>query len=395
MIPRDLASVLTIAARHSPVVTLTGPRQSGKTTLCRATFPHLPYRTLEPRDARAFAIEDPRGFLMGLKDGGIIDEIQRAPDLLGYLQEEVDRDPRPGRFILTGSENLAVTQAVSQSLAGRTAMLHLLPLSRNERKRFPSYPHTLLETLFEGGYPRIADQGMSPARWIEDYVSTYVERDVRQILQVGDLEAFGTFLRLCAGRTAQELNLAELGSDAGISAPTARSWLSVLEASYLVVRIPAWHRNVRKQQTHRPKIHFLDSGLACHLLGITEAAQLATHPLRGPLFESWVASEVFKARLHRGLRPSLFHHRETRGAEVDLLLERGDALIAIEVKAGATVKSEALRGLSLFAAHVGEGGDARPVQQVLAYGGSERQDRSQAVVAGWDHLADLDWGRAA
>lgn len=340
MIARDLAAPLRVAFARYPIVTLTGPRQSGKTTLCRALFPDLPYRSLEPLDTRDWAQRDPRGFLSAHPDGAIVDEIQRVPSLASYLQEVVDADPTPGRWILTGSQHLGISEAVSQSLAGRTAVLHLLPPSLAELRRFTPDPvQDVWTTVWTGAYPRIHDRGVPADRWLADYVATYVERDVRQVVRVGDLSAFSTFLRLCAGRTAQELNLSALGSDAGVSHNTARSWLSVLEAGFLVTRLPAWHRNVRKQAVKAPKLHFLDSGLVCHLLGIRHPADLVTHPLRGAIFESWVVSERLRARTHAGRTPSLWHLRETRGIEIDLL-EYGSPRRAIEVKSGATVVSD-------------------------------------------------------
>jgi len=343
MIPRNLAGPLRDLAKRYPVVTVTGPRQSGKTTLCRATFPDTAYVSLEPLDEREFARTDPRGFLRLYADGAVIDEVQHVPGLLSYLQAEVDERPMPGRFILTGSQHFGLSAAVSQSLAGRTGVLYLLPLSLDELRRFPSPPTGLFATLWSGGYPRIFDQGLPPDRWLADYTTTYVQRDVREVLNVGDLQAFTTFLQLCAGRTAQEVNLSSLGADAGVSHNTAKSWLSVLEASFICFRVPAWHRNLGKRLRKAAKLHFVDSGLACRLLGIRTAEQLIHHPLRGAIFESWVASEAYKARAHRGLDPSLFHLREDRGAEIDLVVEAADEFLLVEAKSGATVVPDAHR----------------------------------------------------
>ena len=300
---RNLATVLVRIARQYPVVTVTGPRQSGKTTLCRRVFGRLPYVNLERIDERTFASSDPLGFLADHPAGAVLDEVQHAPDLLSYLQAEVDEDPRPGRWILTGSEHFGLSGSVSQTLAGRTGILHLLPLAIDEVRRFPSSPPDLVSTLVAGGFPRIHDQDIPSDRWLGDYVQTYLQRDVRRLLAVGDLEAFTTFMRLLAGRTAQELNLSGLGSDAGVSHNTARSWLSVLEASFLVFRVPAWTRNPRKRLVRTPKIHWMDSGLVCHLLGIRAPEHLQIHPLRGAVFETWVAGEIYKAHAGRGLQP--------------------------------------------------------------------------------------------
>ena len=271
---RNLAAVLVRVARHYPVVTITGPRQSGKTTLCREVFSGKSYVNLERLDDRSYAASDPRGFLADHRDGAVLDEVQHVPELLSYLQAEVDDDPRHGRWILTGSEHLGLSDSVAQTLAGRTGILTLLPLAADELRRFPKTPDGLVATLVAGGFPRIFDRGLPPQRWLGDYLQTYLQRDVRRLLAVGDLEAFTTFMRLLAGRTAQELNLSSLGADAGVSHNTARSWLSVLEASFLVFRVPAWAHSHRKRLVKTPKIHWTDSGLVCHLLGIRNGARL-------------------------------------------------------------------------------------------------------------------------
>lgn len=388
MHPRRLATPFLDRVRHYPVVTLTGPRQSGKTTLCKTLLPHLPYRSLESMDHRAFAKEDPRGFIKSLPDGAILDEIQRVPDLISYLQEEVDQDSRPGRFILTGSENLAVSASVAQSLAGRTAMLTLLPLSLDERSAFPAAPTDLWGGLLAGGYPRIFDQGLDPNVWLSDYTATYVERDVRQLLRVTDLHTFSIFLSLVAGRTGQELNLSSLSGDAGISVGTVRAWLSVLEASYLITLLPAWHPNSRKQAVKAPKLHFLDSGLACHLLGIRTPDQLAVHPLRGAIFESWMVSEALKSQTHTGMAPKLFHYRESRGPEVDLVTQMEAGWILAEAKSGATVDSSFFRPMADFEAQFPAG---THIEKRLVYGGQGSYVRQGTAVIGWTEIQSHTW----
>ncbi|MFN7952144.1 MAG: ATP-binding protein [bacterium] len=386
---RNLATVLVRAARRHPIVTVTGPRQSGKTTLCRALFPRKPYVTFERLDERERVRADPRGFLADHPGGAILDEVQHVPDLLSYLQAEVDEDPRPGRWVLTGSQHFGLASSVAQSLAGRTAIFHLLAPSRDELARFPKPPATLLANLLTGAYPRIHDQSLSPSRWLGDYVATYVQRDVRQVLEVTNLAAFTTFVRLAAGRTAQEVNLSALGSDAGVSHLTARSWLTALEASFLVTLVPAWHRTTRKRLVRRPKLHWLDSGLVCHLLGITTEEQLRLHPLRGAIFESWVVSEVVKAHANRGVEPRLYHLRETRGVELDLLVEHGRELRGIECKSGATVAEDAFRGLLALPGSIGAAADVRP--GVLVYGGDTAQRRHEHQVVPWRRLPDVSW----
>ena len=381
---RDLASALSRAAQNFPAVTLTGPRQSGKSTLCRSLFPSHRYISLEAVDARRFALEDPRAFLAGLPDGAVIDEVQRAPDLLSYLQGIIDEDPAPGRWILTGSQNLALLESVSQSLAGRTAVLHLLPFAHSETLRFGAQPRTLDEVLLTGGYPRILDRELEPATWLSAYVATYLERDVRTIANVGDLTTFQRFVELCAGRTAQLLNYASLANDCGITQPTAKSWLSILETSYIVFRLPPFHRDVRKRIVKSPKLHFHDTGLACWLLGIRTSEQLSAHPLRGAVFETWVASEVRKHRLNRADARGLSFFRTRDGAEADLVLERTAGPVLVEAKAGTTPSSHLFDG-------------SRRVRNLLAntfpscqlavvYGGEEAQNRSVGKLIPWRQL---------
>jgi len=391
MIARDLADIVLDAALLYPVVTVTGPRQSGKTTLCRALFPDRPYVSLEPLDVREHAVSDPRGFLAEIEDGAVLDEVQHAPGLFSYLQEEVDRRPDPGRFVLTGSQHFGLSQQISQSLAGRTAVLHLLPPGLDELRRFPSPPEELFATLLTGAFPRIHDRAIPSDRWLADYVATYVQRDVRQLLEVGNLQTFATFLRLCAGRTAQELNLSSLAGDVGVTHNTIRSWLSVLETSYLVFRLPAWHRNPGKRLVKAPKLHWIDSGLVCHLLGIRETEQLKLHPLRGSIFESWVASEIRKAHLHRGVPADLYHLRQTRGTELDLIVEHGRALVSVECKSGRTVSGEFLRPLNWFREAMLESGEADRVDSVLVHGGDASQTRDGVAVLPWAGVADHPW----
>jgi len=386
MIRRDLQPVLVESAAAYPVVTLTGPRQSGKTTLCRATWPDKPYVSLATRDRRAYVNEDPRGFLHEHRAGVIIDEVQHAPDLLGYLQEEVDERPDPGRFVLTGSQSLALGSAVSQSLAGRTAVHHLLPPSLAALRRFPDAPTELFDVLWAGAFPRIHDRGLRPDRWLPDYVTTYIERDVRQILGVRDLEAFATLLRLMAGRSAQEVNLSALGGDAGLTHKTVRAWMSVLEASFLATRLAPWHTTVRKQLIKAPKLHFLDTGLVCHLLGIETAQQLRHHPLRGPIFESWVAAELLKQAHHSGRRPRLFHYRDARRLEVDLVQEGPDRITLVACKSGATVHSESWASLHRLKEALRRRPGAPPVDCVVVYGGDAQQARSDVTVLPWSAL---------
>jgi uncharacterized protein len=384
--PRILLKSLVISAGYYPVVLLDGPRQSGKTTLAKAAFPDKAYVTLEPLDVRDFARSDPRGFLSQYRSGAIIDEVQHAPDLLSYLQEEVDRDPAPGRFVLTGSQNLQISQTVSQSLAGRVGILHLLPFSREELASFKNAPNDLFELLWTGCYPRIYDRSIPAQQWLADYVATYVQRDLRQLLNVGDLARFTTFLRLCAAHTAKELKLTALGADAGISHNTANAWLSVLESSYLCYRLPAWHRNINKQIVKAPKLHFFDTGLVCYLLGIKEPEQLRHHPLRGAIFETWVFSELYKKRLHAGDTPQLFHFRVSRGIEVDFVEMTANGAMLLEAKSGETLASDYFQAMNDLEKLLLQKGATEKIEKRLVYGGSAASVRSGVQVVPWSAL---------
>ena len=383
-IPRDLAPRLLQAAQTAPSITLTGPRQSGKTTLARALFPAHSYVSLEAPDTRSFAAEDPRGFLAEFPDGAIIDEVQRAPDLPAYLQGTIDDDPRPGRWLLTGSQNLALTASDSQSLAGRTAVHHLLPLARREVERFDQHPRTLEEALFSGGFPRIFHRGLDPSEWLRSYVATYVERDVRTISQVGDLATFQRFVELCAGRTGQLVNFLSLASDCGVSQPTAKAWLSILEASFIVFRLPPFHRNLGKRLVKTPKLHFYDTGLACWLIGIRTPQQLRTHPLRGAIFESWVVSEIVKHRLNRGETQGPCFYRNRDGAEVDLIIEQPSGLTLIEAKSSQTQSSSLFSGALRVQRNLAAA--SLPTDIAIIYGGSESQVRSVGRLIPWDSV---------
>ncbi len=389
MILRNAESTVRELATQYPVVSVVGPRQSGKTTLCRTAFPEHAYVSLEAPDRQQFATDDPRGFLSSVQGGAVLDEVQNVPSLLRYLQGEVDARPDPGRFILTGSQHFALSEKIGQSLAGRTALLTLLPCSHDEVGRFADPPQDLWDCIWRGGYPRIHDQHIPADRWLSDYVGTYVQRDVRQVLNVGDLHTFTTFLRLAAGRTATTLNLSTLGADAGVSHHTARSWLSVLETSYVLALIPAWHQSTRKQLVRAPKLHFLDTGLAAHLLGIASPDQLRHHPLRGALFESWVYSELAKLTSQRGRVDRFHHYRDAKKLEVDLVIETVDAVHLIEVKSGATLARDFFDALRRLSATAIPTNPALPLRAWLAYGGSTRERRQDCTAIPWNELGTV------
>jgi len=390
MIVRDLESKLKAAARHHPVVTVTGPRQSGKTTLCCMAFPDVELVSLEQPDVREFASTDPKEFLRQFKSRVILDEIQRVPELTSYLQVVVDRKKENGQFILTGSNNFRVMEAVSQSLAGRTAVLELLPFSIAEISRFGRRREELFETLLMGGFPALHDRLPPRDEWLGAYVMTYIERDVRQLVQVGNLVQFQTFMRLAAGRTGQLLNVSALGADGGVTHNTARSWLSVLEAGYLVVRLSPWAGGLTSRLVKSHKLYFVDSGLLCYLLGIRSGEELLRHPLRGPIFEGWVVTELMKNAAHTGRRPEFFFFRDAKGFEVDLLFRTASGWTAVEVKSGTTVADDWFSPLLRFERTVVPmlpGGGA--TRKVIVYGGEDEYTRRGCRVTPWHRIASL------
>jgi len=323
-------------ARKFPIITLTGPRQSGKTTLVKASFPSLPYVSLEEPDIRQIALTDPRGFLSNYTNGAILDEVQRVPDLFSYLQSLVDNNP-DAQFILSGSSNFLLMEKVGQTLAGRSAVLHLLPFSLPELQNggfeFDQYE----QVIFNGQYPRIYDRKIAPVDFYPSYIQTYVERDVRLLKNIADLNAFIQFTQLCAGRTGQLLNYSSLANDAGISVNTVKAWLSVLETSYIVYRLYPYHKNFRKRLVKSPKLYFYDTGLVCSLLGIRQAEQVNTHFLKGALFENLIINEFIKRAWNRGERRHPYFWRDSRGQEIDCLLSYGTKLTPVEIKAGRTM----------------------------------------------------------
>lgn len=367
MIKRALSSHLVNLSHHYPVVTVVGPRQSGKSTLCKMAFPSLPLINLERPDERARVAEDPRAFIDAHKGGCIIDEIQHLPELASYIQAAVDARGTPGEFILTGSHQYQLMESVSQSLAGRTAILKLLPLSAAELRDTAYEPPSLDQRLLTGGYPRIFNDRLEPTQALSFYVQTYLERDVRQIINVRDLSLFERFLKLCATRSGQLFNASNIGAEAGIDQSTVREWLSVLETSFIVYRLQPHHVNLSKRILKSPKLYFLDTGLLCYLLGIRSTEQLAHHPLRGAIVETFVASELIKNRYNAAQEPSIGFFRDSAGHEIDFVVDDGADVRLIEVKASSTFNPEFLKNIRFYRAQP----SARVSQSAVVYTGDE------------------------
>ncbi len=385
MIKRKAIDTVLRLCKGFPVLAITGPRQSGKTTLAQAVFPEKPYVSLEDPDTRAFADTDPRAFLGRYPDGAILDEVQRCPDLFSYIQAIVDQDQRMGLYILTGSQQFGLRSKITQSLAGRVGMVQLLPFSHGELLDAGRSHAELETTIYSGSYPPLYDREVSPADWYPGYVSTYVERDLHQLIQVRDLKSFQLFLRMCAARTGQLLNLSSLANDCGITHNTAKAWLSVLEASYIVFLLHPHCRNFNKRLIKSPKLYFFDTGLVSWLLGIQEQSQITIHSLRGALFETWVVAELIKGRLNRGLQPNLYFWRDSTGNEVDVLAEQGERLLPIEVKSGRTVTADYFTGLDKWLQlAAGSSGPAH-----LVYAGDDSQQRTRVNVIPWRNISIL------
>jgi len=379
MIKRNLSSKLKKLAGQYPVVTVTGPRQSGKTTLVKSVFPKWTYLSLEDPDVRDFALTDPRGFIAAYPEGAILDEAQRAPDLFSYIQTHVDEIGREGVYVLTGSFNFGLMEGISQSLAGRVAVLELLPFSFSELEKAGRLPGTIEDFMFIGGYPRIYDKNLEPREWYANYVTTYLEKDVRQIKNVTDLSAFQRFLKMCASRSGQLLNLSSLGDDCGITHNTAKSWLSVLEAGYIAYLLRPHYKNFNKRLTKSPKLYFYDPGLLSYLLGVSSPKILATHASKGHIFETWVIAELLKGRMNRGLKENIYFWRDNAGHEIDCIIDQGDTLVPIEIKSGKTVSQDYFKGLRFWEKISKTAGS----NMFVVYAGLMDQARKEGNVLSW------------
>ena len=385
MLIRQTKTALSEMAGGFPVLALTGPRQSGKTTLARQCFPGKPYFSFEDLETRQRFSADPRQFFAMLPEGAVLDEVQNSPELFSSLQGVVDERARMGEFILTGSQQFGLMGNITQTLAGRVGLVQLLPLSISELRAANLLGRTMEAVVWQGGYPALFDSRRrvaNPAQWLGAYTNTYLERDVRQVLGVANLSLFRRFVLMCAARCGQLLNLSALAADCGISHTTAKSWMTVLEASYVVHLLQPFHRNLGKRLVKMPKLYFLDTGLLCHLLRVESALVLATHAMRGAIFESWVVSETLKHRWNQGLDADLFFWRDNHGTEVDLVYELGGLLHAVEVKSGTTFSTDWIDGLRLWRKYAG----SLAAAPVVVYGGGEGYSLQGVQVLPWRQL---------
>ncbi|MCP4678189.1 MAG: ATP-binding protein [Deltaproteobacteria bacterium] len=386
MIFRQISSKIVELCKVYPAITLTGPRQSGKTTLVKSLFEDYAYVNLENPDIREAAEEDPRRFLSRYKDKGVvIDEAQRVPELFSYLQQILDESGKMGKFILTGSQNFLLFEKITQSLAGRVAIFHLFPFTQSELEDTDNLAGDIDLALFKGGYPVIYDRSLAPTDYFPSYIQTYVERDVRTISNIENLGLFQRFLRLCAGRTGQLFNASSVGNDLGVSYKTVQSWLSILETSFIVFRLAPHFANFRKRIVKQPKLFFYDTGLLCSLLGISTEDQLNSHYMRGNIFESYIISEYVKNQAHLVKPNNCFFWRDSQGHEIDLLLEFAREFKAIEIKSGQTISNSFFSGLRYFKELSG-GSDK---SSFLVYGGEEETKRTHGKVVSWNQLTKL------
>ena len=385
MIKRTAHDTIMRLAKGFPVIAITGPRQSGKTTLARSAFPDKPYLTLEDPDTRLLAESDPRGLLSNYPEGLILDEVQRSPQIFSYLQNFVDAHLVPGKYILTGSQQFGLMSEITQSLAGRVGMIQLLPFAMDELERGNKLPESVNQLMSSGMYPPLYDRDLSPMDWFPAYINTYIERDVRQLINVRDLSAFQRFIRMCAARTGQLLNLSSLASDCGITHNTAAAWISVLEASYIVFLLRPHFNNYNKRMVKAPKLYFIDTGVAAWLLGIRTEEQMTFHAQRGALFENLVVTEFLKSRFNEGRQADIYFWRDSKGLEIDLLLEDGGNLTPVEIKSGQTVASDFMTSLRKWCELSGI--PDRPA--LLVYGGTTSFANGNISIVPWRNLAAL------
>ena len=382
MIPRHAKKTLLELAKGYPAIAITGPRQSGKTTLAKHVFKNKPYVSLENPDFQEMSQIDPRGFLDKYKNGAVFDEVQRSPKLFSYLQEIIDDSNKPGRFVLTGSQQFGLFSGITQSLAGRIGLVHLLPFTYHElysQKKYKAGSKDLDNVLFSGLYPPVHDRYLDPHVWYGNYIQTYIERDVRQMINVRDLSTFQRFIRLCAGRTGQLVTLSGLAEDCGITHNTAKAWISILEASYIIFLLQPHHANFNKRIIKTPKLYFYDTGLAVWLLSIQNSDQLNIHSLRGAIFESFIISEFFKAQFNKGIKPNFFFWRDRSGNEIDFLAEQGSKLRPFEIKSGKTINQHYFNGLKKWMSFSSDSG----TDPTLIYGGDTSLKQNEFNIISW------------
>jgi len=385
MIHRTLGDRIKSAAGQMPIISITGPRQSGKTTLCRALFPSHFYANLEDPETRAFALNDPKQFLRQGQRAMIIDEAQYAPELFSHLQVIADESGKNGEYILSASQNFLLMEKITQSLAGRIAIFHLLPLSLEELKPTSYSPDNPFDFILNGGYPRIYDQQVDLNVFYPSYIQTYVERDVRQLLNISDLQQFQLFTKICAGRIGQLFNQNAIANDTGLTRPTVKRWFSILQTGFIAYTLPPYFRNFNKRLTKMPKLYFYDTGLACYLLGIRSAEELKTHYAKGALFENFVINEVLKSFYNNGEAQQLYFWRDKTGREIDLLIDTGGKLHPIEIKAGQTISAHFFKSLNYF----NKISDNNPALSSIVYSGELNQKRTHGQIVSWDNLTNL------
>lgn len=385
MINRHLSDILTGIIKKMPVITLTGPRQSGKTTLVKHCFRDYTYLNMEETDKKETALTDPRLFFEIYKGNLIIDEAQNVPDIFSWVQVIVDSEKNDRKFILTGSQNFLLLEKISQSLAGRTAIFNLFSFSMEELKNTKYELNDYRDYLFKGFYPRLYNEKLSPARWLDDYLISYIERDVRTITNIGDLVQFQRFVKLCAGRIGQLVNSSQIGNELGLSYHTIQKWLSILEASFIVFRLQPWFSSYNKRIIKSSKLYFYDTGLASNLLGIKSSNELDFHYMRGALFENLIIAELAKTFYNSGQRPSLYFWRDIAGNEIDCLIESGQKLIPVEIKSGTTISGDWLKGIKYFQ---NLSDTINPENSFIVYGGFETQKRSECTIVSWKDAID-------
>lgn len=384
MIPRELKPYLLTISSLFPVVSITGPRQAGKTTLIKEAFPDHMYLNLEDPSLRELALSDPRSFLQNGTADLIIDEAQYVPHLFSYIQVMADEQKRNGQFILSGSQNFLLMEKITQSLAGRVAILHLLPLSISELSDTVTFEHWE-SFVFKGGYPKPVSQNIHPGNFYPFYIQSYIERDIRQLINVTDLERFRSFLSLCAGRIGQQVNFSAFGNELGIDAKTAARWLSVLETSFITFRLPQFHKNFGKRLVKSPKLYFYDTGLACYLLAIKKEQDLTTHFAKGPLFENFVISELRKNKFNAGEQPAFYYLRDNTGHEIDLVYESANHITALEIKSGSTMNTDFFRNLNWLTKIARDS----VLNKYLIYGGREEHTRLGTSIKSWNNLPEI------